>query len=32
MGSVAEIYFWTEQDIWTNSEFESTFNGKLEEP
>jgi hypothetical protein len=32
LGGVAEIYFWTEQDIWTNSEFESTFNEKLEEP
>jgi hypothetical protein len=27
---VAENYFWTEQDIWTNLKFDSTSNGKLE--
>jgi hypothetical protein len=29
---VAEIYFWTEQDTWTNLEFEPTSNVKLEIP
>jgi hypothetical protein len=27
-----EIHFWTEEDNWTNLEFEPTSNGKLEEP
>jgi hypothetical protein len=30
VGGVAEIYFWTEQDTWTNLEFEPTSNGKME--
>jgi hypothetical protein len=32
LGGAAEIYFWIEQDNWTNLEFEQTSNGKLEEP
>jgi hypothetical protein len=31
-GGVAEIHFWSEQDIWTNLELEPTSSGKLEEP
>jgi hypothetical protein len=27
----ARIHFWIEQDTWMNLEFQSTFNGKLEE-